>query len=69
MEGSKCMSDKLIDPQAAVDYMIAKSAEYAQAKANRIYIGSDAKLMGYLSRLAPDFAANLIYKNMKSLLG
>ena len=40
-----------------------------EAKANRIYIGSDAKLMGYLSRLAPDFAANLIYKNMKSLLG
>ncbi|MFM2030738.1 MAG: hypothetical protein RI927_358 [Actinomycetota bacterium] len=40
-----------------------------EAKANRIYIGSDAKLMGYLSRLAPDFAANLIYKNMNSLLG
>lgn len=40
-----------------------------EAKANRIYIGSDAKLMGYLSRLAPDFAANLIFKNMKSLLG
>lgn len=31
------MSEKLIDPQAAVDYMIAKSGEYAQAKANRIY--------------------------------
>lgn len=31
------MNDKLIDPQAAVDYMIAKSGEYAQAKANRIY--------------------------------
>jgi hypothetical protein len=40
-----------------------------EAKSNRIYIGSDAKLMGYLSRLAPDFAANLIYKNMKALLG
>jgi hypothetical protein len=26
-----------IDPQAAVDYMIAKSGEYAQAKANRVY--------------------------------
>jgi short-subunit dehydrogenase len=35
----------------------------------RIYIGSDSKLMGYLTRLAPDFSANLIYKNMKSLLG
>lgn len=32
------MNDKLIDPQAAVDYMIAKSGEYAQAKANRIYL-------------------------------
>ena len=31
------MTDKLIDPNAAVDYMIAKSGEYAQAKANRIY--------------------------------
>ena len=40
-----------------------------ETKANRIYIGSDSKLMGYLTRLAPDFAANLIYKNMKSLLG
>jgi NAD(P)-dependent dehydrogenase (short-subunit alcohol dehydrogenase family) len=40
-----------------------------EKKANRIYIGSDSKLMGYLTRLAPDFAANLIYKNMKSLLG
>ena len=31
------MTDKLIDPNAAVDYMIAKAAEFAQAKANRIY--------------------------------
>jgi len=32
------MSDKLIDPQAAVDYMIAQSGEYAQAEANKIYM-------------------------------
>ena len=31
------MTEKLIDPNAAVDYMIAKAAEFAQAKANRIY--------------------------------
>lgn len=31
------MSDKEIDPMQAVEYMIAKSGEYAQAKANRIY--------------------------------
>lgn len=40
-----------------------------ESNAPRIYIGSDAKLMGNLVRLAPDFAANLIYKNMKALLG
>lgn len=34
----------------------------------RICIGSDAKLMDRLSRLNPVFAANLIYKQMKSLL-
>lgn len=31
------MSDKEIDPMQAVEYMIAKSGEYAQAKANRIF--------------------------------
>ena len=30
------MSEKLIDPNAAVDFMIAKSAEYAQAEANKV---------------------------------
>jgi hypothetical protein len=32
------MSEKLIDPQAAVDYMIAKSGEYAQAESNKVYM-------------------------------
>jgi hypothetical protein len=32
------MSEKLIDPQAAVDFMIAKSKSYAQAEANKIYM-------------------------------
>lgn len=31
------MSERDIDPMQAVEYMIAKSGEYAQAKANRIY--------------------------------
>ena len=31
------MPEKLIDPQAAVDYMIAKAGEYAKAKSDRIY--------------------------------
>lgn len=30
--------DKPIDPNAAVDYMILKAEEFAQAKANRIYL-------------------------------
>jgi hypothetical protein len=32
------MNDKLIDPQAAVDFMIAQSGEYAQAEANKVYM-------------------------------
>lgn len=32
------MSEKMIDPNDAVDYMIAKSKEYAYSKANRIYM-------------------------------
>lgn len=35
----------------------------------RVTVGSDATLMDRLSRLNPVFAANLIYKQMKSLLG
>lgn len=35
----------------------------------RITIGKDAKTMDRLSRLNPVFAANLIYRQMKSLLG
>ena len=38
-------TEKLIDPNAAVDYIIAKSAEYAQAKANRIYVEEYRKTM------------------------
>ena len=30
------MSDKMIDPQAAVDFMITKAGEYAKAKSDRI---------------------------------
>lgn len=32
------MTEKLIDPQAAVDFMIAKSAEYAHAEATKVYM-------------------------------
>jgi hypothetical protein len=32
------MTDKIIDPQAAVDFMVAHSKEYAQAEANKVYM-------------------------------
>jgi hypothetical protein len=32
------MSEKLIDPQAAVDFMIAKSKQYAVAEGNEVYM-------------------------------
>ena len=35
----------------------------------RITVGKDATMMDRLSRINPVFAANLIYKQMKSLLG
>lgn len=35
---------------------------------SRIFVGSDAKMMDFLYRVAPTFAANFIYKQMKSLL-
>ena len=35
----------------------------------RVTVGKDATMMDRLSRLNPVFAANLIYKQMKSLLG
>jgi len=35
----------------------------------RVCVGQDAKLMDFLTRLNPVFAAGVIYKQMKSLLG
>ncbi|MEN9955320.1 MAG: hypothetical protein RLY34_127 [Actinomycetota bacterium] len=64
-EAQKKAAARVTDPALAGKMMV----DAIESKANRIYIGSDAKLMGNLTRLAPDFAANLIYKNMKSLLG
>ena len=32
------MSEKLIDPNDAVDFMIAQSAKYAQAEANKVFM-------------------------------
>jgi short-subunit dehydrogenase len=43
--------------------------EGIEKKKFHVLIGSDAKTMYYLSRFMPERAANLIYKNMKDLLG
>jgi short-subunit dehydrogenase len=40
-----------------------------ESKKFHVLIGQDAKTMYFLSRLMPERAANLIYKNMKDLLG
>ena len=32
------MNDKIIDPQAAVDFMVANSKDYAVAEANKVYM-------------------------------
>jgi hypothetical protein len=40
-----------------------------ESNKKRIYIGQDATFMGRLSRVSPDTAAKLIYKNLKHLLG
>ena len=40
-----------------------------EGKKFHVLIGQDAKTMYFLSRLMPERAANLIYKNMKDLLG
>ena len=37
--------DKMIDPNAAIDFMIANSKKYAQAKANRTYLEEYRKTM------------------------
>ena len=51
-------------PQAAKIMMDAFEAGKA-----RVTVGKDATMMDRLSRLNPVMAANLIYKQMKSLLG
>jgi short-subunit dehydrogenase len=43
--------------------------EGIEKKKFHVLIGPDAKAMYYLSRFMPERAANLIYKNMKDLLG
>jgi short-subunit dehydrogenase len=52
-------------PQRAAELIV----EGIEKKSSHVMIGQDAKTMYALSRLMPERAANLIYKNMKDLLG
>jgi len=69
------MTEKLIDPQAAVDFMIAKSKVYAQAEANEVYMKElrktikaeqmiEAEIMGYKTAILQERQAyaSLPYK-------
>lgn len=56
------MSEKLIDPQAAVDYMIAKSGEYAEAEAHKIYMEELRKTIKAEEMKAAESRGNGEYK-------
>lgn len=58
------MPANILQPDQAARQMIKaiENNEY------RLLLGNDAKMMDKLYRLAPKFAANLIYKQMQSLL-
>ena len=56
---------KMTSPQAAAGIII----DAIEKNAYKVFIGSDAKTMDRLTRLMPEKAAAIIYKQMKSLLG
>ena len=55
--------------QTAADVAARAMVDAIENNKPRITIGSDATMMDRLSRLNPVMAANIIYKQMKSLLG
>jgi short-subunit dehydrogenase len=64
------------DAADAPKFKMTKPTDAAKAMADaiennkpRICIGQDAKMMDFLTRLNPVYAAGVIYKQMKSLLG
>lgn len=57
-------STKTLSAAKAAQIMI----DGMEADRYRVMVGGDAKLMDYLSRLNPAYAARLIYKKMRSLL-
>lgn len=70
-EQMKQMAAKAGPERKSTSVTVAAKAiiEGIEKKKFHVLIGSDAKTMYYLSRFMPERAANLIYKNMKDLLG
>lgn len=54
--------------QLSADVAAKKMIDAIESNKARITVGKDATMMDRLSRINPVFAANLIYKQMKSLL-
>lgn len=70
------MANMTVDSEQAAKFKTTPAPVAAKAMVDaiesntpRITIGSDATMMDRLSRLNPVMAANIIYKQMKSLLG
>jgi short-subunit dehydrogenase len=70
-EQMKQMAAKAGPERKSTSVTVAAKAiiEGIEKKKFHVLIGPDAKTMYYLSRFMPERAANLIYKNMKDLLG
>jgi short-subunit dehydrogenase len=70
-EQMKQMAAKAGPERKSTSVAVAAKAiiEGIEKKKFHVLIGPDAKTMYYLSRFMPERAANLIYKNMKDLLG
>lgn len=70
-EQMKQMAAKAGPERKSISVTVAAKAiiEGIEKKKFHVLIGPDAKTMYYLSRFMPERAANLIYKNMKDLLG
>ena len=61
-DSAPAMTPLAVDKAAGIILDGIESNQY------RVLVGSDARLMDFLYRVAPKFAANLIFKQMKSLL-
>lgn len=57
-------SGKILEPGKAAQIII----DGVEKNCHRIYVGKDSKLMNFIYRLNPQFAAKLIYNKMKAKL-